>query len=254
MGFTAPEPPPYGVIDLGNGEVLVQQGDAADFRTAAEWLERNYPGEPEHKIGPVTGRLLNMTNYGSLAILALDLKRRGKVASPGEANLRWLIALETFPADTNGWRQVGGELLAELAGVSPRTSRRVRDRLVTEGLLEYRRGNGRGQRSSYRFTFPIKVDTQADHLSVDNHGAKGGHLGDEKVATWPDKGGQQNPLTSANATHALEAFGLGTSALEASEISADPEPRRARNEAPASLDEYLDRFRRQHRGNLTRET
>ena len=193
-----------------------------------------------------------MTNYGSLAILELLSGIRKKVPSADEATLRWLIALETFPADADGWRFAGAPLLANLAHLAYSTSRVARDRLITAGVIEYRPGKGRGHRSSYRFRAELKVPTIARHLSVMDDAPKGAETGGLKVPTLPDKGAEHNPLTSENASIALEAFALGTSALETPEKF--PPIRKAKNQAPAALDELLDRFRRQAPGKFPRET
>src|SRR6266568_4776336 len=58
-----------------------------------------------------------VTNFGARAILALERKRRSKVLTPDEADLRLLLALETFPDVGSGRRSVGMKLLAEAAGV-----------------------------------------------------------------------------------------------------------------------------------------
>lgn len=184
-----------------------------------------------------------MSNYGALAILALTMKRRRKVPSPDEADLRWLIVLETFPADAKGWRQVGARLLAEEAGLAYSTSRAARDRLVAAGVVEYRPGSGRGNRSSYRFAAQLKVptmerhlaETGADDMDGPNKGAdlgsapspnkgaepgsapsgagKGAETPPRKVPRHAEKGAEHNPLTSGNESTALEAFALETSAL-----------------------------------------
>jgi hypothetical protein len=184
-----------------------------------------------------------VSNYGALAVLALTMKRRRKVPSPDEADLRWLIVLETFPADAKGWRQVGAQLLAEEAGLAYSTSRQARDRLVAAGVVEYRPGNGRGNRSSYRFAAPLKVPTLERHLAETGEadlgdldkgadlvsapftekGAgpgpapsrpdKGAETPPEKVPRHAEKGAGRNPLTSGNENAALEAFALEPSAL-----------------------------------------
>lgn len=54
-------PPPPGVLDLGNGEVMCIGGTAADFLAAADWLARNYPDGPSgERLGPLRGPILNM--------------------------------------------------------------------------------------------------------------------------------------------------------------------------------------------------
>ena len=188
-------------------------------------------------------REVSVSNHGALAILALTVKRRRKVPSPDEADLRWLITLETFPAGENGWRMVGAKLLAEEAGLAYSTSRAARDRLVAAGVVEYRPGNGAGKRSRYRFAAPLKVPTWerhlaeagADELDGPNKGAdpssapfpgkgadhdsapsgtgKGAETPPEKVPRHAKKGAEHNPLTSGNENTALEAFALETSAL-----------------------------------------
>jgi hypothetical protein len=71
-----------------------------------------------------------------------------------------LIGLETFTRGEDGWRAAGTVLLAEAAGLSVTTLDKARRELVASGLIDYRRGDGRGHVSTYR----IKVPNIADHL------------------------------------------------------------------------------------------
>lgn len=178
-----------------------------------------------------------MTNFGTRAILAALPE-----ATPTR-RLRFLLALETFTRSPDGWRAAGTELLAERAGLSQRTARRARNDLVAAGVIDYRRGEGRGHASAYR----IKVAGVADHeLNADSDVAtgkadsdvatfddpgkvateprKGGQPDPVKVATDPDKGGHRNAATSANASGELEPYELGTYELPAARHKASERP------------------------------
>jgi hypothetical protein len=81
---TPADPPPPGVLDLGNGEVMCV-GTEADFAAAADWLRRNYPrGVQGERYGPETGPVLNM----------------------GHDLYRMLRASEIFPTATRGEQAV----------------------------------------------------------------------------------------------------------------------------------------------------
>jgi hypothetical protein len=99
---------------------------------------------------------------GTLLILALDRQRRSKLPTPDEADLRLLLALETFPADADGVRSAGMEELARAAGVPYATARRSRDRLVADGLVACEAGSGRGVLTKWRFTSALKVLSQGE--------------------------------------------------------------------------------------------
>ena len=93
-----------------------------------------------------------MTNYGALTILALPRLQNARMA-PGEAELRLMLALETWQPNGRGERTIGTRRLAELAGVNQKTVLRARDRLVKAGRIECEPGTGTA-RSTWRFTFP----------------------------------------------------------------------------------------------------
>jgi len=144
-----------------------------------------------------------VTNYGALAILAVLPEKA--LAS----DLRLLIALETVSVNQQGERSIGMRLLADIAGVPYRTARRSRDRLVSAGLISCAQGNGRGQFSTWRILFPLKVSTQGGHLSEPERCPPE----PVKVSTEAAKGVHPNSVTSGNANTALKAFGLEASGL-----------------------------------------
>jgi hypothetical protein len=151
-----------------------------------------------------------VTNFGARAILALDRKRRTKVLSPDEADLRLLLALETFSVDGNGRRSVGMKLLAESAGVPYATARRARDRLIAEGVISCEAGSGRGNLTTWRFLIPLKVPSQSEHLSETERCSPAPDMSpdaSEKVLTSSGKGAHQNPSASDNANTGLETSG-----------------------------------------------
>lgn len=190
-----------------------------------------------------------MTNFGTLAILALDRKRHSKVLTPDEADLRLLLALETFPPDGSGQRSAGMKEVARQAGVPYGTARRARDRMVAAGLLACESGNGsgrgKGTYTRWRFLFPLKVPSQGEHLK-EKLPSQGEHLNDDaircspnpvKVLTEPRKGAHPNPLTSENPAPALGSSALGSSAL-----SHGPAGDIIRNAVPNATDEEIDAF------------
>jgi hypothetical protein len=145
-----------------------------------------------------------VTNYGAIAILA------ALPDGAGERQLRVLVAVETFKADSEGWRPAGQILLAKTANVSVSTLQRARRRLIEAKLITYRAGSGRGQLSRYRIDIAdLKRKSPSDHLSDKS---KGGHLPGQKVVTdkpgkpsvpagHPSQNGQHapNPALSAKA-------------------------------------------------------
>ena len=165
-----------------------------------------------------------MTNYGTRAILALP--------KMPERQLRFLLALETFTRNEDGWREAGTALLARTAGLSVKTAVRARAELVKSAAIGYQPGNGRGQVGTYRLKVvindvhlsePGKVPSDGAHLSgagkVSSDGAhlseperypnerrKGTPTGSKKVPT-------RNASTSQNAFAALEPLALEPSAL-----------------------------------------
>jgi hypothetical protein len=127
-----------------------------------------------------------MTNCGALAILA-ELPE----ATPPR-QVRLMIALETFPADADGWRTVSSGLLSQAASLSRNPFRRARRELVAAKLIEHEPGTKRGKYSRWRITFPLalpaalKGATQGHPLKK---GAKGGHTRPQKGATPGPKRG-----------------------------------------------------------------
>lgn len=156
-----------------------------------------------------------MTNYGALAILAL-----GRMP---ERQLRFLIALETITPAADGSRQIGATLLASKAGLSPSTAQRTRAELIKAGRIQYTRGNGRGNLSTYRLKFstdPDKGSHDTDNLS----GAERCSSGSVKVVNGTHKGSHRNPVTSANANGGLSTYGLGPQGGERGPYRAPPCP------------------------------
>jgi hypothetical protein len=181
-----------------------------------------------------------MTNYGTLAILALP--------KMPERRLRFLLALETVTCDADGWRKIGTGLLASKAGLSVTTATRARRDLVASGAVEYERGDGKGHLSAYRMKVPHdvvhlpepgKVPSNGDDLEGGHNGddLKGGHNGDDlkgghnaddlsgpgkvvkqapqRSSNRPLKGSHRIAATSGNAIGGLEPYGLGSSGLRA---------------------------------------
>ena len=182
-----------------------------------------------------------MSNYGALAVLAELRTHEARLRTARTYSL--LIALETFPAGADGWREVGAELLCESAGLAQSTFRQARGELIGAKLIEYRPGARRGERSRWRITFrveepPGKGAAQSGTLrkGAAQSGAsttlKGGHTrpgkgagpGPERVPD-PNRAVAASPgtLTSPNAapepdsgrSTALEPSALGSSALSA---------------------------------------
>ena len=83
-----------------------------------------------------------MTNYGTLAILALP--------EMPERQLRLLLALETVPADASDARKISAPLLAAKARLSPNTAAKARNELIDRGMITYQAGTGRGTCSTLR--------------------------------------------------------------------------------------------------------
>lgn len=155
-----------------------------------------------------------MTNHGTRVILALP--------KMPDRQLRLMLALETVTPGSDGWREVGADLLARIANLSPNTAARARDELIKAARIEYKPGSGRGRVSAYRLkapngrgylSGPEKVPSETDHLSEPERypieARKGTQSGPVKVPN-------QNALTCENENPALEA-----SALEASALSPD---------------------------------
>ena len=95
-----------------------------------------------------------MSNYGALAVLAELRTHEARLRTARTYSL--LIALETFPAGADGWREVGAELLCESAGLAQSTFRQARGELIGAKLIEYRPGARRGEHSRWRITFRVE--------------------------------------------------------------------------------------------------
>jgi hypothetical protein len=148
-----------------------------------------------------------VTNFGTLAILALP--------KMPERQRYLLLALETVTADADGWRPIGIELLARLAGPSVNTAIKARDELAAAGLIEYRRGTGPGHPSVYRLRFdlsnPVKdaatVNPVKNAATVNPVKPAAG-----TVSNAPRNPTSRNAATSGNAIAALEPIALEASA------------------------------------------
>jgi hypothetical protein len=181
-----------------------------------------------------------MTNYGTLAILA----HKPHGGQGGEAELRLMLALETFPADSYGYRRVSIEGLARQAGLGERAARRARDRLTAQGYIEHRPGrlNRHGQ---WRFLFSLLPDTQvsandepiADTLGVRNttpiadsqvsaNGPATGHLG------RPQSGAPLADTEAADCGHLGRPPALSTTDNDGP-VAAPPDRAQARDDRPA---------------------
>ena len=90
-----------------------------------------------------------VTNYGALAILA-ELHE----GAPAR-QVRLLVALETFPADAEGWRTVSTGTLCLAARLSRNPLRQAARELAAAKLIEHEPGVRSGTRSRWRFTFPL---------------------------------------------------------------------------------------------------
>jgi hypothetical protein len=172
------------------------------------------------------------SNYRTRAIMRLP--------KLPERQRAFLIGLETITRDKDSWRETGLDVLAWCAGLSETTATRARDQLVASGLVEYRRGEGRGHVSAYRLAPQVDDDRtsppkkgrhNADDLSGPRKGShsaddlseppKGSHNADDlpeprkgrqtgpvKVVNRPDKGRHRNPATSDDTSGVLSTYVL----------------------------------------------
>lgn len=129
-----------------------------------------------------------MTNYGALDILALPRSHGGRMEA-SEAELRLLIALETFRPNGNGERVVGLRLLAKAAGVDYKTVVRVRDRLLKAGLIEV--GSAARSRTAWRLLVPPSDPSRA---GISSDPSPGGISPSD-----PSQGGISRDATDPNA-------------------------------------------------------
>jgi hypothetical protein len=169
-----------------------------------------------------------VTNFGTLAILALP--------KMPERQLRLLLALETVPARSGGWREVKTDVLASQAGPSVRTACKARAELARAGRIEYRPGTGPGHPGRYRLLFetgkpPKKRSSDAardnpgnntarDNPGNDTAGDNPGNQAPGSLVNGPQKPTPPNALTSDDPSTALEPLALDTSALRSA--ASDP--------------------------------
>jgi hypothetical protein len=164
-----------------------------------------------------------MTNYGSLAILAIRPK-------PPDRQLRFLIALETVTARDGGWRTIETGVLAAQSGQAVRTASKARAELAKAGRIEYRPGTGPGHPGSYRLLVdvdsppgsepgknaaPVNPGKNAAPVNPGKNAApvNPGKQAPGSQANEPQKPTTPNAVTSANASIALEPSALEPSAL-----------------------------------------
>lgn len=137
-----------------------------------------------------------MTNYGAQAILALP--RKGRITGR-EAELRLLIAVESAERrkdDDESVRRISVRLAAATAGISERSARNARDRLIAAGVIGFIPAHGTGARSVWRFL--VSLDRPGKPATVDDR------LGGEpEPATVDDRlGGEPEAATSGAASPA----------------------------------------------------
>jgi hypothetical protein len=98
-----------------------------------------------------------VSNYDVRAVLALPpMPERQRLV---------LIALATVTPEADGWRHIGGKLLAGIANLHPDTVKKARPELIKAGLLDYEAGDGRGHYSRYRLNVPGTGDREGGSVS-----------------------------------------------------------------------------------------
>src|SRR6516162_10986139 len=101
-----------------------------------------------------------MSNFGALAVLT-TLHDHDARSPQGQRRLRTvrtsslLIALETFPAGADGWREVSADELRRAARLNHKGFDLARQELIDAKLIEYRPGTRRGVKSRWRITFTV---------------------------------------------------------------------------------------------------
>ena len=90
--------------------------------------------------------------------------------------LRLMLAIETFPAEADGWRPIAAEQLMEAANVSYPTFKAARQEVIAAGWAEYEPGHGAGHGTGKPSRWRLLVDLQTweDRVTTSN-GSKGGN-------------------------------------------------------------------------------
>jgi hypothetical protein len=180
-----------------------------------------------------------VSNYDVQAVLALP--------HMPERQLRVLIALATVTPEADGWRKIGGKLLAEKANLHPDTVKTARHELVEAGLLDYEPGNGRRHFSRYRLTVTGTEDFKggadssppsaekggvnssppsAEKGGADSSppsGVKGGSDTRERGGRTAEKGGGGQLADLRRRDHCSKDFDLKTSDLEERAFAPGPQ-------------------------------
>ena len=84
----------------------------------------------------------------------------------------------------------GMRAIYELAGISPRTAKRARERLVALGVIQYKASRGRGHRSSYSFPLVLGPKEEKESICRSLRGDKRGQkesVSGENVTILPDQ-------------------------------------------------------------------
>jgi hypothetical protein len=177
----------------------------------------------------------------------------------GDARLRILLAVETFTPGADGWRRAGVPLVARTAGVSVETVKRLRPRLVADGLIKYESGRHRGVVSRWYLLIdipdrpsPERGSYMSDPLSGDggsvtrarkggrSPGKRGSYMsdplsGDGGSVTRARKGGRSPGKRGSLATGKGVTGKSGKSRVAAGQ-SADSRRRRPENALSAKAD------------------
>lgn len=150
-----------------------------------------------------------MTNYGTLAILALP--------KMPERQLRFLAALETVTPREGDWREIETGVLAGQAGESVNTAARARAELVAADLIEYRPGTGPGHPGRYRIR--VEVDKPPKNAGRVKPPKNAGGVNPPKQAPVSHPKASEKPTTPNAATSADADIALEPLALEPSSLS-----------------------------------
>lgn len=180
-----------------------------------------------------------MSNFDVRAVLALPpMPERQRLV---------LIALATVSPEADGWRQIGGKLLAGIANLHPDTVKKARPELVKAGLLDYEPGDGRGHYSRYRLNVPGTEDREGGANSSPpleweggvnsspplrsgkggvnsspSSSRKGGSATPERGGRPPEKGGDGQLADLRERDHCPKDSALGPSVLGAHSSPRDP--------------------------------
>jgi hypothetical protein len=74
--------------------------------------------------------------------------------------LRLMLAIETFPAEADGWRPIAAELLMEAANISYPTFKTARQEVRAAGWADYEPGHGAGYGTGTPSRWRLLVDLQ----------------------------------------------------------------------------------------------